>query len=743
MKEEQTMTKQSYKVEGMHCASCAKSVETMLTSQEGVEQAKVNFADESVLVEYDDAVIQAGKMKEAVRQIGYDLVIGGKTDLEEEQAREQRKLRQARNNALLAIAFSLPVFVISMFLNNIPRANWIMLALTAPVIGWFGREFFQIAWKQARHFSANMDTLVALGTGAAFVFSLFNTLFPEYLQSRGITPHVYYEAASVIISLILLGRYFEARAKSRTSDSIKRLMGLQVKTARVERQGEEIEVPVDQVQVDDVVLIRPGEKIPVDGVILRGYSSVDESMITGESLPLDKRQGDRVIGATLNKTGSFRIRAEKVGSDTVLSQIIQMVREAQGSKAPVQRLADRIAAVFVPVVISIALVSAAIWYLVGPEPPLTYAFVTLVTVLIIACPCALGLATPTALMVGIGKGAENGILIRDASVLEQVNRVDALVVDKTGTITTGQPVVRDMQFINNREDQQLLNLVYSVEAQSDHPLAEAVTRYLSGYAQNGIEPREFDYMTGQGIRAKYQHDELLIGNQALMEQYEVQMSDDSPGLQQAHPNLASRVYVAKNRRLELLFTIEDRIKATSVQAIADLKASGIEVHMMTGDRQQVARQIAAETRIDHYQAEVMPEDKLNYVKKLQQQGYHVAMVGDGINDSPALAQADIGIAMGKGTDVAIESAQITLVKGDLEKIRDAISLSRATLKTIRQNLFWAFFYNVIAIPIAAGVLYPINGFMLNPMIAGGAMSFSSVSVVFNSLRLKRRKLAEN
>ena len=736
------MIKKSYKVEGMHCASCAASVESMLGAQQGIEKAQVNFADESVLVEYDDQVVSPSRMKGWIQQIGYDLVLDNQNTLEEEQDKERRKLKHARNNAFMAIAFSLPVFVISMFVHNIPYTNGIVLAFTRPVITWVGRENWPSAWKQARHFSANMDTLVALGTGAAFLFSLFNTFFPEYLISRGITPHVYYEAASVIISLILLGRFFEARAKSRTSDSIKRLMGLQVKTARVERNGEETEVPVDQVEVGDVVMIRPGEKIPVDGAITGGYSSVDESMITGEPVPVEKQQGDKVIGATLNKTGTFRIKAEKVGSDTVLSQIIRMVREAQGSKAPVQKLADRIAAIFVPVVITIALVSALVWYLVGPSPQLTYAFVTLVTVLIIACPCALGLATPTALMVGIGKGAENGILIKDATILERVNKVDSIVIDKTGTITTGEPVVSEMRYAGSAGNQELLNLVYSIESRSEHPLAGAITRYLGSHAQNGYEVGSFEYVSGQGIYATSNDDEVLIGNRSLMEQHQVeiprQLLQEYEGTKQA----ASQVYVARNGQLELLFHVEDQVKPTSVAALRKLQESGIEVHMLTGDNQFVAREVAEKTGIQHFKADVLPEDKLSYVKSLQQQGHKVAMVGDGINDSPALAQADIGIAMGQGTDVAIESAQITLVKGDLEKIRYAIALSRSTLQTIKQNLFWAFFYNVIAIPIAAGVLYPVNGFLLNPMIAGAAMSFSSVSVVMNSLRLKRRKLSQ-
>lgn len=735
------MTKRTFKVSGMHCASCASSVESMLGAMDGIDQANVNFADESVLVNYDEAAVSEEKMKEAVQQIGYDLILEQKTDLKAEQEKEDKKLRKARNKALYAIAFSLPVFILSMFLPDFPFRNWIMLALVVPVITWFGREFFEIAWKQAKNFKANMDTLVALGTGAAFLFSLFNTLFPEYLQSRGITPHVYYEAAAVIISLILLGRYFEARAKSRTSDSIKKLMGMQVKTAKVLRNNEEVEIPVDEVEVGDIVQVRPGEKIPVDGEIVDGYSSVDESMITGEPIPVEKQRGDKVIGATLNKTGSFQIKAEKVGADTMLSQIINMVKEAQGSKAPVQKLADKIAGIFVPAVIIIAIVSAIIWFAVGPSPQLTYSFVTLVTVLIVACPCALGLATPTAIMVGIGKGAENGILIKDASILEKVNEIDAIVVDKTGTITTGEPVVSSMKWVKNQKDEELLNMVYTVENKSEHPLAQAISDYLSNVAHNGFSVDEFESITGKGIEASYKDNQLLIGSHSLMEQYEIEvpqsLHDES---EDEKRTVATNVYVARNKKVELMFSIEDKVKPTSLQAIHDLQMSGVSVHMLTGDNYNVAKDIAQRAGLENFKAGVMPEDKLNYVRKLQEQGHKVAMVGDGINDSPALAQADVGIAMGKGTDVAIESAEITLVKGDLEKIKSSIELSKDTLKTIKQNLFWAFIYNIIAIPIAAGVLYPINGFLLNPMIAGGAMSFSSVSVVMNSLRLKSKKL---
>ncbi len=735
------MIKRTFKVSGMHCASCASSVESMLGAMEGIGKANVNFADESVLVEYDDSSVSEQEMKKAVQQIGYDLILEQETDLEAEQEKEQLKLKKSRNRALYAIAFSLPVFVISMFIPELLYRNWIMLAFVIPVITWFGREFFEIAWKQAKNLKANMDTLVALGTGAAFLFSLFNTLFPEFLQSRGITPHVYYEAAAVIISLILLGRYFEAKAKSRTSASIKKLMGMQVKTAKVIRDGEEIEVPVNQVQLEDIVQVRPGEKIPVDGEIVNGYSSVDESMITGEPLPVEKSEGDKVIGATLNKTGSFQIRAEKVGADTMLSQIINMVKEAQGSKAPVQKLADKIASIFVPTVIVIALLSAAIWYLAGPSPQLTYAFVTLVTVLIVACPCALGLATPTAIMVGIGKGAENGILIKDASILEKVNEIDSIVVDKTGTITTGEPVVSQLNWKDGKKDNELMDLVYTIESKSEHPLAEAISDYLSNKAQNGFSIDEFESITGKGVEARYKDNQLLIGSQSLMEQYEIEipqsLQDESVAEKKA---IATHVYVAKNKQVKMVFNIEDKIKPTSLKAIDDLQKSGISVHMLTGDNEAVANEIAQKAGIENYKAKVMPQDKLDYVKQLQSQGHKVGMVGDGINDSPALAQADIGIAMGKGTDVAIESAEITLVKGDLEKIRSAIELSKETLKTIKQNLFWAFIYNIIAIPIAAGILYPINGFLLSPMIAGGAMSFSSVSVVMNSLRLKSKKI---
>ncbi|MEE4196422.1 MAG: heavy metal translocating P-type ATPase [Bacteroidales bacterium] len=734
--------KETYPVEGMSCASCAKSVETILSSLRGIKQANVNYANASVLVEFDTDSVSLNEMKKAVHNIGYELIIDEPSDnVSQLEAKEKLKLKKAKERAFYSIAFAIPVFIIAMFFPKIPYANWIMMVLTLPVIVWFGREFFLMAWKQAKNKSTNMDTLVALGTGAAFLFSTFNTIFPEYLLSKGLQPHVYFEAANVIISLILLGRYFEAKAKSRTSDSIKKLMGLKVKTAHVLRNHKEIEIPIDEVQKGDNLIIRPGEKIPVDGIITDGESSVDESMITGESLPAEKTKGDQVIGATINKTGSFTMKAEKVGKDTMLSQIIEMVKNAQGSKAPVQKTADKIASVFVPVVILIALFSSMIWYFAGPDPKSTYAFVTLVTVLIIACPCALGLATPTALMVGIGKGAENGILIKNAQTLEFAKKINAVVVDKTGTITKGEPEVNEIVWLKSdiRQDQ-ILGDILAIEKKSEHPLADSIVKYLNHLSNTSLNVVKFNSQTGLGVSAIVNENEYLIGNYQLMKKNSIDIESEHEYFNQYSNRGQTHVFIAKNKSLVALITISDKIKDTSIRAINNLHQSGLQVHMLTGDNYSTAQDIAQQAGIDDFKAEVLPQDKLDYVKELQQRGLKVAMVGDGINDSPALSQADMGIAMGHGTDIAIESADITLVKGDLEKIAAAINLSKATLRTIHENLFWAFIYNIIAIPIAAGILYPVNGFMLNPMIAGAAMAFSSVSVVLNSLRLKSKAL---
>lgn len=737
-----SLKKETYQVEEMSCAVCAQSVESILSSVPGVKLANVNFASASVLVEFDEENVSAQDLKNAVNSIGYKLIINQSTNnIEDIEAKEKARLKKAKQKAIYSILLASPVFSISMFFPNILYANWILLFLTIPVLAWFGRDFFIIAFKQAKNKSVNMDTLVALSTGTAFLFSSFNTFFPDFLISKGIIPHVYFEAAVIIIALILLGRYLEEKAKSKTSTSIKKLMGLKVKTARVIRNNVVQDISIDDVIVGDILIIRPGERIPVDGKIVEGTSFIDESMITGEAIPVKKNENDLVIGATINGTGSFNMIAVKVGKDTMLSQIIEMVKNAQGSKAPVQKLADKIASFFVPTVISIAIISAAIWYFLGPEPQLTYSFVTLVTVLIIACPCALGLATPTALMVGIGKGAENGILIKNAEALENAKQVNIVVVDKTGTITKGQPEVMELVWLKSDIKQdQILEDVLAIEKKSEHPLANSIVKYLNHLSNSSINVLDFNSQTGKGVSATINENKYSIGNYQLMKENHIGIEEEHQYFSQYGNSTQTQIFVAKNKSLVALISIADKIKDSSIRAIKNLHKMGLQVHMLTGDNQGSAKEIAKRTGIDKYKAEILPKDKLDYIKDLQQKGYKVAMVGDGINDSPALSQADIGIAMGHGTDIAIESADITLVKGDLEKIAASLKLSKATVRTIKENLFWAFIYNIIAIPIAAGILYPINGFMLNPMIAGGAMAFSSVSVVLNSLRLKSKAI---
>ncbi|PRY13815.1 Cu2+-exporting ATPase [Pontibacter ummariensis] len=737
-----SLVKDRYEVEGMTCASCANSVESMLSHVEGVKSASVNFADSSVLVEHEPEVATPDKLQAAVEEIGYSLIINQKAGEESREEREEQKLRYTRLKLMVAMALSVPVVLIAMLLPGIPYADWIMLALSVPVIFWSGKEFFIIAYKRARHFSANMDTLIALGTGAAFLFSAFNTFFPGYLRSRGLEPHVYYEVAAIIVALILLGRYFEERAKSRTSAAIKKLVNLGVKTARVIRGGVELEVPIGEVEKGDIILIRPGEKVPVDGKITEGKSVLDESMITGESIPVEKGAGDTVIGATINKTGSFQMVAERVGSETMLAQIIRLVQEAQGSKAPIQKMVDRIASVFVPIVIVIAILSFVAWSVWGPEPEITYAMIAAVTVLIIACPCALGLATPTAIMVGIGKGAERGVLIKNAESLELAHKLNAVVLDKTGTITQGKPEVTDVLWdLSPDARQEASYVVYAMESQSEHPLAMAVVNHLKPENSQAILLDSFDSVTGKGVKASFNSKRFLIGNRRLLDENGVNVS---PFLLEEVERLSREaktiIYVAQDSEAVAVIAIADTIKETSKAAIASLQQMGLAVHMLTGDNRQTAEAIGEQAGVDYIKAEVLPADKAAYIKELQASGLKVAMVGDGINDSPALAQADLGIAMGTGTDIAIESAEITLIRGDLEDIVTAIRLSNETVKTIRQNLFWAFIYNVTGIPIAAGVLYPFTGFLLNPMFAAAAMAFSSVSVVTNSLRLKAKTL---
>lgn len=730
-------------VVGMSCAGCASNVEQALSEHKGVKAAKVNFAASTVMVEYDADSVSPADLQQAVQQAGYDLVIEEEGEENQAERIQQQEYRRLKNKTLGAVVLSLPVFVIGMFFMHMPYGNWIMLVFTLPVLAIFGRSFYVNAWKQLKHGHANMDTLVAVSTGIAFLFSVFNTIWPEYWTDRGLEAHVYYEAAAVIIALILLGRLLESRAKSNTSTAIRKLIGLQPRTViRLLDDGTEQEIPVKAVQQGDILVIKPGDKIPVDGSVTEGVSFVDESMITGEPVPVEKVTGTHVFAGTINQKGSFRFMAERVGSETVLAQIIKMVQEAQGSKAPVQRLVDKIAGIFVPVVIGIAVVTFVGWMLAGGELAFTHALLTSVTVLVIACPCALGLATPTAIMVGVGKGAENNILIRDAESLEQLHKVSAVVLDKTGTITEGKPVVTAVSWTPGVEIMEYMPVLLHIESRSEHPLADAVVSYLlkEGVTVSGLQG-EFESVTGQGVKGKIGNENYFVGNLRLLEANKIPWTE-SEKLQADAWSMEGKtvIYFANEKQLLAMIAIADRIKAGSKQAIERLQEKGIEVYMLTGDNAVTARSVAASIGLKHFKAEVMPQEKSDFIQALQKEGKVVAMVGDGINDSQALAQADVSIAMGKGSDIAIDVAKITLMTSDLNAIPKALVLSRQTVAAIRQNLFWAFIYNVIGIPLAAGVLYPCCGFLLNPMIAAAAMAFSSVSVVTNSLRIKAKKI---
>lgn len=634
------------------------------------------------------------------------------------------------------MALSLPVAVIGMFFMDIPLANPIMWLLATPVLGWCGRSFFVNAWRQLRHRTVTMDTLVALSTGIAYLFSLFNMLWPEFWLARGIQPHVYFEASSVIIAFILLGRLLEARAKENTTTAIRKLMGLQPRTVTLVVNGERREVPIEQVRPGDAVLVRPGERIAVDGRIADGASYVDESMLTGEPVAVRKEPGAEVFAGTINQKGSFTFRAEKVGTDTLLARIIRMVQEAQGSKAPVQQRVDRIAAVFVPVIISVALLAFVLWLLLDPADGLTHGMLALVTVLIIACPCALGLATPTAITVGIGKAAEEGILIRDAESLEAARRIDTVVLDKTGTLTEGRPEVTDEAWLGG--DRTPAAVLAALERLSEHPLAEAVVAHLKEAAP--VSVTGFESLTGRGVRGIANGTAYLAGSETLLREQGRQI-DPELARQAARwlDEAKTVIWLADERQALGVLAVADTIRESAPQAVRRLHEAGITVWMVTGDNENTARAIAARAGIEHWKSGVLPDGKCAFIRSLQEQGHRVAMTGDGINDSAALAQADLSIAMGGGSDIAINVAQMTIVSSDLNRIPDAIALSVRTVRTIRQNLFWAFIYNLIGVPIAAGVLYPVCGFLLNPMIAGAAMAFSSVSVVTNSLRLKWRK----
>ena len=710
--------KEIFPVTGLGCAACAARVGKVLNAQSGVIEANVNYASATALVEYDTDQCSPEALQKAVEDSGYGLIINVEDDEEAAETERLKQYRALKRQTIGAVICALPVFVLSMFFMDLRWGQWVTFVLSTVVLFVFGRRFFINAWRQLRHGAVNMDTLVASSTGVAWLFSVFNLFFPGFWLSRGVEPHLYFEAASVIVAFILIGRLLEARAKQKTSGAIRALMGLQPKTVTlVSADGVEKEVPVQWAQAGDVIVVRPGERVAVDGTVLSGESYVDESMLSGEPVPVLKQPDAKVFAGTINQKGAFRFRADRTGKDTMLSQIIRMVQDAQGSKAPVQNMVDRVASVFVPVIMGVALVSFAAWWIFAPSDGFIHGLLSMITVLIIACPCALGLATPTALIVGIGKGASNGILIKDAVSLEVARKVDTVVLDKTGTITEGHPEVVDQHWMPGSAS--LHSVLAALESLSEHPLAEAVVNAFRSDPASESQPVPEILLRSNGIELS---EELL--------------SRAEEWLAQAR----TVVWFADSARALAVLAVADRIKSTSADAVAKLRHMGIRTVMLTGDNEASACEVARQTGIDEVHAGVLPQDKAAFVKKLQDEGRKVAMIGDGINDSAALAQADLSIAMGGGSDIAMDAAMITILSSDLMKVPDAIRLSHLTVRTIRQNLFWAFIYNVIAVPVAAGVLYPINGFLLNPMIGGAAMALSSVSVVTNSLRLRGRKL---
>jgi len=740
------MEKKTFPVKGMHCASCVRTIERSLQRTPGVAEAAVNLATEKATVTFDPGQTTVEQLVRAVAAVGYEAVVEeeGKSEDREQAEREKTSKALWLKVAVSGVVGLLIVWGSVPGLRNTAPAllqNFLVqLVLATPVQFWAGWGFYRGTVSALKHRSANMDTLIGIGTSVAFFYSAFVTLFPDVVSKIGVEPAPYFDVGTVIITLILLGRLLEDRAKGKTSEAIKKLIGLQARTARVIRAGNEQDIPISDVVVGDVIVVRPGEKIPVDGTILQGESSVDEAMITGESLPVGKRTGDTVIGATINRTGSFRFQAEKVGQHTMLAQIIQLVEEAQGSKAPIQRLVDVVSSYFVPVVIMLALATFIIWYDVGPTPGLTFALVNLIAVMIIACPCAMGLATPTAIMVGTGKGAEKGILIKNAEALERTQKVGAIVFDKTGTLTNGKPSVTNLVPASGWTDTTLLGLAAAIEKGSEHPLAEAIVQEAHTRDVPLPQVEHFQAIPGQGVEGNIEGRTVLLGNRKLLREQTVEIGEVLPEVERLEQEGKTVMFVAVDRQLAGLVAVADTVKASAKEAVAELKRMGITIYMITGDNQRTANAIARQVGVEHVLAEVLPQEKEQKIRELQAKGLVVAMVGDGINDAPALAQADVGIAMGTGTDVAIEAASITLITKDLKAVVTAVKLSKQTMRTIKQNLLWAFGYNVILIPVAAGLLYPFFGILLNPIYASAAMALSSVSVVSNSLLLQRVKL---